>query len=548
MTPRDGFTDVGARSGIVLTNVSGDPVRKTTITETVGQGAAALDYDGDGRLDLFVVNGDALPGATPSAQPRPALYRNLGDFRFEDVTQAAGLAFRAFAHGATAVDFDADGRSDLYVTIFLGPNRFFRNRGDGRFEDVSERWGGADPGPSTAAAFFDADADGDLDLYVGNYVRYEPDRPPNHGQPCRWRSIAVVCGPRGTTPAPDAFYENRDGALAEATRAFGFDRVADSYTLGAVSGDFDNDSDTDLYVANDSEPNYLFENLGAGRFREVGAERGTDRNEDGRAQAGMGLDFGDVDNDGRFDYFVTNFSHDTNTLYHNIASPDGLTLFEDLTYAAKLGLDSFRMLGWGTGIVDLDLDGWQDLVIAAGHVYPEVSTETVGTSYAQRNQVYFNQGRSGAQPVTFRLYEPPPGDAFATEEVSRGLVLADFDDDGDSDLVFVNLHAAPSVVRNDLPRDDRHWIGFRLRGPDRNADAIGARLTVEDSSGTRRWRERTSGASYLSGNDPRILVGLGQAAGPLRVSVAWPGGRSTTYEGLEADRYWSLDAAGTAAE
>ncbi len=514
------------------------------ITETVGQGAAALDFDGDGRLDLFVVQGDVLPRQTPPAEPRPALYRSLGDFEFEDVTREAGLVFRAWGHGATAVDFDADSDPDLYVTVFDGPNRFFRNRGDGTFADVSSIWGGADPGPSTAAAFFDADSDGDLDLYVGNYVVHEPDRPPNHGQPCRWRGLPVFCGPRGTTAAADTFYENREGRLFEATRAFGFAAVKPSYTLGAVTGDFDNDGDTDLYVVNDSEPNYLFENLGRGRFREGALEYGADRNEDGRAQAGMGVDFGDVDNDGRFDLFVTNFSHDTNTLHHSFAGADGRTMFEDLTHAANLGLDSYRQLSWGTSIVDLDHDGWQDIVIVSGHIYPGLDEETAGTTYEQPNQIYFNEGLSPAGTVRFRLFVPPAGDAFEKRAVSRGLVVADLDNDGDADFLTVKLHAKPALIRNDTKRRGS-WIGFRLRGPGHNLDAIGARLRIEDSLGVPRWRERTSGAGFLSTNDPRIVVGLGAAAGPVRsVTVDWPsGGGRSVYEGLESGRYWTLDAA-----
>lgn len=535
------FTDVSAGSGIRLMNVSGDPRHKTAITETVGQGAAALDYDGDGRLDLFVVNGDALPGRMPAAEPRPALYRNLGGFEFEDVTEKAGLAFRAFGHGATAIDFDADGHTDLYVTVFLGPNRFFRNRGDGTFEDATARWGGGNPAPSTAAAFFDADGDDDLDLYVGNYVRYEPDRPPNHGQPCRWRGLVVVCGPRGTTAVADVFYENRGGTLVEATSRFGFGDVAASYTLGAIAGDIDGDGDTDLYVANDSEPNYLFLNLGGGRFRDAGLELGVDRNEDGRAQAGMGVDLGDVDNDGHFDLFVTNFSHDTNTLYHSLQGPDGRTMFEDLTYAANLGLDSFRMLSWGTGIVDLDQDGWQDLVVVSGHVYPEVAEDTAGTTYEQPNQIFWNDGPGASGAVTFRPFRPAAGDAFERRAVSRGLVLADLDDDGDSDFLVVEMHDVPTLVRNDVPKRGG-WVGFRLCGRGGNREAIGARLEVEDSRGLSRVRQRTSGASFLSTDDPRLVVGLGEAAGAVRVTVDWPGGERTVNEGLAPGRYWLLDA------
>jgi len=535
------FTDVTADCGIALENVSGDPLRKTEIRETLGSGAAAIDYDRDGRLDVFVANGDVLPGRVPPAEPRPALYRNLGGMRFEDVTERAGLLFRAWGHGATAVDFDGDGHTDLYVTISLGPNRFFRNLGDGTFADATSEWGGGDAGPSTAAAFFDADSDSDLDLYVGNYVVFDPGHRPNHGQPCHWRGLEVVCGPLGTTPAADVFYENRAGRLHEATEAFGFGSVAPSYTLGAVTGDFDDDRDTDLYVVNDSMPNLLFENVGGGRFRESALDHGVDRNEDGRIQAGMGVDCGDVDNDGRFDLFVTNFSHDTNTLHHNFAAPGGRTMFEDLTYAANLGLASFRMLSWGTAIVDVDHDGWQDIVVVSGHVYPEVDAATSGTSYAQPCQLFLNGGLGPAGTVVFHPFEPAPGDAFLRTVVGRGLVVADLDEDGDVDFLVVPLHDRPLVIRNDSATPG-HWIGLRLLGPGANREAIGARILIEDSRGVRRWRERASGAGYLSSHDPRIRAGLGHAGGPARVSVDWPDGRRTIYEDLPVDRYWVLDA------
>ena len=539
------FTDVTEWSGIRLENVSGNPQEKTAIPESLGQGAAALDYDGDGRLDLFIANGDVFEG-TPPRDGRSALYRNLGGLRFADVTEEAGLEFQAWSHGATRVDFDGDTHPDLYVTVYRGPNRFFRNRGDGTFEEFSPAWGGADTGPSTAAAFFDADGDSDLDLYVANYVLYDPDDPPQGGQPCEWRGLRVLCGPRGTPPAADSFYENRQGRLVEAGEAFGFALVAPSYALGAVAGDLDNDGDMDLYVANDSETNYLFENDGGGRFREVGAMRGTDRNEDGRAQAGMGVDLADVDNDGRFDLFVTNFSHDTNTLYRNLVTPANETIFEDATYAVKLGLESYRYLSWGTRIVDLDLDGWQDILIVSGHVYPQVDRSPIGTTYRQRNQLFRNLGRDTDGRVTFREVAPQ-GNGFDRHESSRGLVTADLDDDGDTDILVIEMDATPTLIRNDTA-DAGRWIGFRLRDTGPNVDAIGARLVLEDSAGVQRWRERSAGGSYLSTGDPRVVFGLGPADGPVRrVEVTWPSGRKTLYTELQPGRYWLLDASASSA-
>ena len=286
--------------------------------------------------------------------------------------------------------------------------------------------------------------------------------------------------------------------------------------------------------------------MAPGRFHEAGAEYGVDRNEDGRAQAGMGVDFADVDNDGRFDYFVTNFSHDTNTLYRNAVGPGGGTFFEDLTYSAKLGLGSFRMLGWGTVMADLDP---RRLARPGDRFRPRLPGGTGGhrgqlLRPAEPGLPLERQERRRA--VTFSLYEPPPGDGLEVEAVSRGLVLADLDDDGDSDLFFVNMHATPTLLRNDLPKRGR-WIGFALTGAGPNRAAIGARLEIEDSSGVLRFRERTSGASYLSTNDPRLIVGLGEAGGPVRVTVRWPGGERTVHDGLEPARYWTLDVSGSAA-
>jgi hypothetical protein len=534
------FVDVTQSSGVILPNVSGDPREKLAIPATLGQGAAALDFDADGLLDLFIANGDVFGGPEAEVDAGPALYRNLGNWRFEDVTEISGLDFDGWAHGVSRVDFDADGRDDLYVTVYGGPNLFFRNRGDGSFEDLSSVWGGDDRSPSTAAAFFDADSDGDLDLYVGNYVHYDPDDPPNGGKPCEWRGLAVVCGPKGTTPVADTFWENRDGRLHMAGERFGFAAVRSSYTLGAVAGDVDNDGDVDLYVANDSEPNYLFENLGGGHFREVGVLRGADRNEDGRSQAGMGVDLGDVDNDGRFDLFVTNFSHDTNTLYRNLLTPAGETVFEDATYKMQLGLESYDYLGWGARIVDIDHDGWQDVVVVSGHVYPQVDHMPVGTTYRQRNQIFLNRGRSADGRTTFDEHLPPPGDAFELENVSRGLVVADLDNDGDADLLVVEMDGPPTLIRNDS-RLDGNWIGFLLRGGSNNLDAIGALLSVEDSAGQVRLRQQISGGSYLSTGDPRLHVGLGSASAPVRtVTVTWPSGKQTVYRDLPPNRYWRL--------
>ncbi len=532
------FTEIPPEaSGLQLVTVSGAK-NKLAIPENIGQGAAALDYDNDGDLDLYLANGNVLPGQSPHSPVGSRLYRNDGGFRFSDVTIAAGCNTNAWCHGAWAVDFDADGDRDLYLTVFGGANIWFENQGNGKFVDASARWGGADTGPSTAAAFFDADGDNDLDLYVGNYVDYNPAKPPNGGKPCSWRGLAVSCGPLGTTPAPDHFYENRDGVLVEATEARGF-TAPPSYALGTLAADFDGDADTDLLVINDSAANFLFLNEG-GHFTECALECAADRNEDGRAQSGMGVDAGDVDNDGRFDFFVTNFSHDTNTMRRGSRTADGRLFFSDTTFAMKLGTPSYSKLSWGTRLLDLDRDGDEDIVVVSGHVYPQVDGADVGTTYAQENQVFENMGAIGPRGMTqFAERQSPPGDAFLKRSCSRGLLAADFDDDGDHDLLITEMDERVTLVRNDT-RSDGAWIGFALTGPGGNREAIGTLLTLTDSTGVVRVRQRTWGGGFLSTSDPRLHFGLGNAKGPASLRVTWPGGSITEVGDLQPGRYHAI--------
>ncbi len=528
------FTDVSASSGVTHANVSGESKQKLAIVENIGQGAGALDYDGDGDLDLFICNGDMFSGQAPKTDPRCALYRNDGEFKFTDVTEEAGLVFKGWVHGASVVDFDADGHQDLYLACYLRDNIFFRNTGKGGFEDATETWGGGDPSASTTSAFFDADNDGDLDLYVGNYVNYDPKNPPNSGKYCEWKNLKVSCGPNGTEAMADVFYENVDGRLVEATAKFGFD-AAPAYTLGLVTCDFDNDGDLDLYVANDSVGNYLFENLGDGKYQEAAWRYAVDMQEDGRAQAGMGVDAGDVDNDGRFEFFVTNFSHDYNTLYKNGQTPNGKTHFTDSTYAMKLGESSFNYLSWGTRIHDLDLDGWQDIVVASGHVYPQVDGANLDTSYAQLNQIFVNDGARDGQ-VAFTLLDNSKISGWDKAAVSRGLVTADLDDDGDQDMLIVELDTPPTLLRNDTTGKGS-WIGFHLIGKGKNRDAIGTRIEVVDSAGVSRWRDRAAGASFLSSSDPRVVFGLGAASGPVTAKIRWPDGTTKSLPDLATGKY-----------
>jgi len=402
-------------------------------------------------------------------------------------------------------------------------------------------------GPSAAAAFFDADQDGDLDLYVGNYVVHDREHPYNDGKPCDWKGLKVSCGPLGMPAGLDTFYENVGTHLVEAGKKFGFAQVEAAYALGAVTCDLDNDGDLDLYVVNDSVRNYLFENQGGGHFLERGLDLGLDYSGRGTPQAGMGVDVGDVDNDGRLDVFVTNFSDDYSTLYHNHLTASGVTYFTDDTTLANLRGPSFDHLSWGCRLTDLDRDGWLDLIVVSGHVYPQVDGAGLRTSYAQLNQVLRNLGPDDQGVIHFEDISSRAGPGFEKRAVTRGLVTVDLDNDGDLDLLMTELDHKPTLLRNDSSQRGA-WIGFQLVGRDKLPDAIGARVRVTDSLGTVRLSERASGASYMSSVDPRLLLGLGQARGPLRkVSVRWPDGQTQTHQNLAVGRYWTLDqATGTA--
>lgn len=527
--PATGFVEV-RESGLDLVNVSG-AAEKDTVVGSLGQGVAVLDYDRDGKLDVFLPQGGRFD-ATGIRAEASRLYRNLGGLRFRDVTAEAGLDVRGWAHGAWRVDFDSDGWPDLYVTVFGGANRFLRNR-EGTFVDVTAAWGGGDPGPSTAAVFFDADGDRDLDLWVGNYVALDPEDPSARGRACEWHGLRVFCGPVGTTPAPDTFWRNRGGRLTLDERT-GLSRVAPSYALGAVASDLDLDGDLDLYVANDSRPNYLFENRG-GDLVETALLAGVDRNRDGKAQAGMGVVAADFDGDGREDLFVTNFSHDSNTLYRNVSDERGMR-FADVTYEADLGLVSVPFLSWGVSALDADRDGRLDIAIASGHVYPQVEGVASGTSYAQPNQLFRNRGADERGRVRFEAVTDP---GLSVAGVSRGLAAADLDDDGAVDLLLTEIAGRPRLLRNRWAGAGG-WIGLELVGAPPNRDAIGARVVLASEDGTRRHAVRGAGGGYLSSPDPRLHFGIGASTGALRVTVAWPGGERESFGPLAPGRYHSL--------
>ncbi len=429
------FTEMVDASGVTYRNVSGD-AEKRFILGSLGSGAGLIDYDQDGDLDVYLVNGAGVDDTRIVEAGPNRLYRNEGNWLFRDVTEQTGVGDTGWGVGCTVGDYDNDGLSDLYVTN-IGPNVLFRNQGDGTFSDATRETGVGHAGWGTGSAFFDAEGNGDLDLYLVNYV--DPDVTklplPGSGPTCRWFQLDVFCGPKGLTGAADVFYRNRgDGSFADGTREAGLSDSKSAYGLGVVTLDYDGDGDTDLYIANDSVPNFVLRNEGNGRFQEVGLLSGAAYNAYGSPEAGMGVDVADLGANGLPDIFVTNFANETNTLYSN----EGSGNFVDLTNETSLEMASLPLLGRATRFVDFDNDGDQDLFVANGHVYPQIHETSGGSPYRQRNQVFVNQGGKEFAENVFAT-----GDAMEQEASSRGGAFGDMDDDGDVDAIIINIDDVP---------------------------------------------------------------------------------------------------------
>jgi enediyne biosynthesis protein E4 len=533
------FEDVTDKTPLVsFSNRSGEAA-KDYIFETPTGGVAIFDYDSDGRPDIYLVNGSTI-GAMRGKEksPRAALYRNLGNWKFEDVTEKAGVANERWGMSVAVGDYNNDGRPDMFVGNF-GVSRLYRNNGDGTFTDVAEKLGVARKGWSTGASWGDYDGDGRLDLFVPGYVQIDlanlPPSPSEVNKPggvgqnyCQFRGAPVMCGPRGLTGEGDTLYHQKaDGAFEDVSVKAGVSDPEKFYGFSSAFVHANDDKLLDLIVINDSTPNQLYINKGNGTFEEIGYPSGVALNENGREQAGMGLAVGDYDNDGRVDFHVTNFSDDSNTLYHN----DGDDNFTDVTFQAGLGEVSIPFLGWGTSFVDFDNDGWLDLFVVNGHVYPAADEHQWGTSYAQQALLFRNlKGK-------FERVGAPPGSALANAWSGRGVAVGDLDGDGRLDLVINNLDAKPVVLRN-VAATNGHWLGLRLIGDVTKKsprDAIGS-VAYVTTGAVRQRQDVLSGAVFCSQNDMTLHFGLGAATKIDKLEIKWPDGSVESFDVPTVDK------------
>jgi enediyne biosynthesis protein E4 len=525
------FSEVAQGAGITARTVFGGAESNRYLLETTGCGAAFIDADGDGWLDAFLVNGTTLEGFPRGQEPVNHLYRNRRDGTFEDVTASSGLGASGWGQGACVGDYDNDGREDLYVTSY-GQNRLYHNRGDGRFEDATARAGLLDPRTrwGTGCAFLDYDRDGKLDVFAANYIDLDlKTAPVPESGLCRYKGIAVACGPPGLTGGKNVLYRNRgDGTFEDVSERAGITKARGTYGLGVSTFDFDADGWVDVYVANDSNPSTLYRNNRDGSFTDVGIEAGCAFSLDGKNQAGMGVGIGDYDRNGTFDIFKTNFAGDTSTLYVN--NGDGSC--EDRTYAGGVGTNT-RWLGWGAGFVDLDNDGWLDVFLTNGHVYPEVWKLPTEAAYKQRKVVYRNLRDGRLEDVTERLGAP-----VTDPRAGRGSAFGDYDNDGDMDVLVNNVNDAPDLYRLDN-RSGHHWLTVKLVGTTSNRSAIGARVRSFAGAIT-QVEEVRGGGSYISQNDLRVHFGLGGATKAERLEVRWPNGLVEEWRDVAADRIVTL--------
>jgi hypothetical protein len=522
----DVFRDVVADSGITFRHRSAP--EKKYILESMAGGLAILDFNNDGLMDIYLVNALTVETAYQPESAPSALYKNLGGLKFEDVTEKAGLAFPGWGMGVCTADIDGDSWQDIYVTT-VGPDKLYRNRGDGTFDDITEESGLVTDGWSTGCGFADYDKDGDLDLFVARYVEVNLDSLPEFGKGkfCSYGGVEVQCGPRGLPGTGDLFFRNRgDETFEQVAAEVGVDDPNQYFGLGISWFDFDADGWLDLFVANDAGPNFLYHNKGDGTFEDMAFPMGVAVSEDGAEQGCMGVAVGDYLNEGRLSVFVTNFSEEYNALYYNNEA-----YFTDLSFRSASAPPSLPYVSWGTNFFDYDNDGWQDIIVVSGHVYPQLETAPVGASapYRQRKTFYRNKRDGRFEEIADQL-----GSAFVERKVSRGMTIVDLDNDGRLDMVISDLDGLPQILHNEVP-DAGNWLMVKLAGKGKLTDAIGAVVTarVADSTMTRLIR---SGSSYISQEDKRLHFGLGEATGVDRIEVLWPDGTTSQRDNVEANQ------------
>jgi enediyne biosynthesis protein E4 len=523
------LVDITDSAGIKFEHLSSSD--KKYIVESMAGGVALIDYDRDGLPDIYFTNAPTVEMALAGKKARGALYHNNGDGTFTDVTEKAGVGYPCFAMGAVVGDYNNDGWPDLLVTC-LGGVVLYRNNGNGTFTDVTKQAGLTDVQFATGAAFGDYDNDGWVDLFVSHYVDFHLDDLPKFGDSkiCQYHGLAVQCGPRGLKGAGDLlFHNNGDGTFTEVSKAAGVDDAHGYYGLGAVWSDFNEDGRLDLFVANDSTPNFLYRNDGNGHFTELAFLAGTAVSQDGSEQAGMGVALGDYLHTGRLSLFVTHFSEEYATLFRN----EGGMTFTDVSFQAGVATPTIPYVGWGTSFFDFDNDGWPDLFLVNGHVYPQVDTLDVGARYREPKLLFLNQ-RDG----TFRSISKFVGPAIQIPQVSRGAAFGDLFNDGRVDIVVENLDGKPMVLRN-VSGNHNHWIGFELAGTKSNRMALNARVKVM-ARDLVQVDEVRSGGSYLSQNDLRIHFGLGSHDRLDRVEILWPTGKTDTITNLAADHVYAV--------
>ncbi len=528
------FVDVAGKAGIAVRNVNGGDTTKQYIIEATGSGVAIIDYDRDGWPDIFLVNGRKLAATTSGkeADPTSHLFHNNRDGTFTDVTVKAGLTGTGWGQGACVGDYDNDGYDDIYVTQY-GRNRLYHNERNGTFKEVAEQDGAAGSGQEwgTGCAFVDYDRDGKLDIMVANYVHFDLDKTPKPGDTagCMWKGAPVMCGPRGLESAPNMLLHNLgNGRFEDVSRKSGIQKTNGHYCFSVTTLDYDKDGWPDIYVACDSTPSILYRNHRDGTFTDVAADAGAAYNEDGREQAGMGSTAADYLGTGNIGLFKTNFSDDTSTLYKNMG--DGT--FSDETYSAGLGINA-DALGWGTMFADVDNDGYPDLLVVNGHVYPEVDSAKLGATFRERRFLYRNLGNG-----KFKDISATSGPGLQTPQSGRGLAVADLWNDGRISAVVNNLSDFPMLLVNEA-KNDNHWLGLRLVGTVSNASAVGARVTVHGAK--RSWVDEVrSGSSYNSSSDLRLHFGLGAEEKVASVEVRWPNGGVETFPIAGVDRMVTL--------